>query len=587
MRKSDIIFCFILGTIPNLAQIYSLFVLRQPLYFHYDEAIWVKQTFFCGKEFPFYEQKWGLIIPSLCLIYPLKFIIHPYFFPSLRIIFTIINFILAFKILNLYLPRRTSYIILLFISSNIFSSSKLILYKTLEILEFSIDPNLIRFTENNLISNIYGNTLRVFNPSYFMIFFLLFFLAFSSAYQEQEKDIENRKKIATAGVLGGLIFYSHPHWFAYTISTLTLTLFIYFISKKETKSIAKIIFSSLIVGLPGIIFNLYQREILKESIKRGAMMVTIENQSASIPKEFLVLFALAIISILLFSKYRKKDLFLLGGVLSGLILFIVEPISRIYTQIIPHITVPFKIFSKIAIGFSIKKIEEKSKPLINIPLFLFIITFISQWIFFSFRIIRELKDEKIEKINEFIKVAEFIKTKTEKNSVITAEDLYGFFFIYDVFPTSSELMLSILTKRYILHNNINYFSDLKDEDIFERFILRAKLLGYSGEELKKYIKDISEREHVVWGTSTFSVFVSRAYFGTPPNFTIEKYKNLKEALPELTEKILQIYKDEEKMNEILKKLKVDYVVRKKDYQGEPYLEKISEIGDFKIMKVVK
>ncbi len=583
MKKSDLIFCFILGIIPNLAEIYSLFSFKQPLYFHYDEAIWVRQSLFCGKEFPFYEQKWGLIIPSLCLIYPLKFFIQPYFFSSLRIIFTVINFILTFKILNLYFPRKTSYIITLFIFSNIFSGSKLILYKTLEFLGFNINPNLTVFTENALISNIYGNTLRVFNPSYFMIFFLLFTLAFSSAYQEKE----NKKRIAITGVLAGLIFYSHPHWFAYTLSTLIITLFLFFISKNEIKSIVKIIFLSLIVGLPGIIFNLYQREMLKESIKRGAMIVMIENQSISVPKEYLALFLLALVSVLFFSKRMKKDLFLLSGALSGFILFTVEPISRIYTQITPHITVPFKISSKIAIGFSIQKIEEKSKLLAKILLTIFLTIFISQWIFFCIRIIRELKHEKIEKIKQFRKVAEFIKTKTEKNSVITAEDFYGFFFIHDVFPTSSELMLSILSQRYIIHNTINYFSNLKDEDVFERFIARAKLLGYSDEELKEYIKDISEREHVVWGNSPLSVFISRAYFGIPPNFTIEKYKNLKEALPELTEKILEMYKDEEKMNQILKKYKIDYVVRKKDYEGEPYLEKISEIGDFKIMKVVK
>jgi hypothetical protein len=81
------------------------------------------------------------------------------------------------------------------------------------------------------------------------------------------------------------------------------------------------------------------------------------------------------------------------------------------------------------------------------------------------------------------------------------DDFYGFFVLFDMFPASSELMLYILSERFILHNNINYFSDLTDNEVFERFIIRSKLIGLSEDEFKDYIYNISKRDHVFWGSS--------------------------------------------------------------------------------------
>jgi hypothetical protein len=48
-----------------------------------------------------------------------------------------------------------------------------------------------------------------------------------------------------------------------------------------------------------------------------------------------------------------------------------------------------------------------------------------------------------------------------------------------------------------------------------------------------------------------------------------------------------LHQDERYFEDLLKKYKVDYVVRKKAYQGEWYLKEETKIGEFYIFRVLK
>jgi hypothetical protein len=212
------------------------------------------------------------------------------------------------------------------------------------------------------------------------------------------------------------------------------------------------------------------------------------------------------------------------------------------------------------------------------------VLFVLNWALFFFKV--KKFEENTIKIKQFKEIALWIKYNTPEKSVVTVDDFYGFFILFDMFPASSELMLHILSERFILHSSINIVSDLTDNEVFERFMIRSKLLGLSEDEFKDYIYNISKREHVFWGSSPYSTFVSKAYFGEPKDFKFSKYKNIYEAIDDFVKVALRYYQDERYFEDLLKKYKVYYVVRKKAYQGEWYLKEETKIGEFYIFRVV-
>jgi hypothetical protein len=50
---------------------------------------------------------------------------------------------------------------------------------------------------------------------------------------------------------------------------------------------------------------------------------------------------------------------------------------------------------------------------------------------------------------------------------------------------------------------------------------------------------------------------------------------------------LRYYQDEMYFESLMRKYRVDYVVRKKDYQGEKYLKREVKIGEFYVFRIVE
>lgn len=557
--------------IMNIPVIYIFIKYGEPLYFHYDEIIWVKQLDFCGGNFAFYEQGWGLVLPLLCILYPLKIIIDPYYFSLLRIFLTFLNCFLLLKFLNLIFKSKSATLIVFFFHfSNLFS--------------------VIRFFTSNLdgttmISNMYGNSVRIFNPSFFQIFFLGFCISFVKILEDQKNLTfriikPDRKNTITAGIMLGLLSYSMVYWWIYPLVSILLIFIISFLRKEKQKEIFQVLLLSFAISIPAIIFNYSQYEILGDGLKRGAMILKLEK-SLDIPKEFIALFIMALISLLIFGEFSLKHLFIISSVLSGFSIFFIETITGISSQVTTHITVPFKLSSKIAIGLIFDKKSNFIRNLRMLVVLIMSIIFLTNWIIFF----HSLKDFSPNK--DIAKISNWIKHNTPGNSVIVVEDTYGFFPIFDLFPTSAELLASVASGRYLFHNNINYFSNLSDKEVFERFILRAKLLGYTTDELGRYIQDISKKNHVVW-SGRASLWTSRAYLGLPENFDILKYQDIISALPDLMNIIIHKYSDDEYMQNLMEKYKVDFVVRKKPKtESEYYIKEVAKISEFTIFKTQK
>jgi hypothetical protein len=174
------LFCAIFA---NLSTIYFLIMHKEPIYLHRDEATWISQVLFCGGEFPFYEQKWGLIVPLLCLTYPLKYIVEPYYFPVLRIFFVFLDMYLFLRLLNLFFSKEISILIFLFYFSSVSP-----IFKLLKFLAGSLSE------EDFLLYNYHYYIVRIFNPSFFLIFFLLFFIYFVRGFGFRRKTREDRNK---------------------------------------------------------------------------------------------------------------------------------------------------------------------------------------------------------------------------------------------------------------------------------------------------------------------------------------------------------------------------------------------------------
>jgi hypothetical protein len=593
LRYFDFFVALFSALLTNLITIYFFVRYKEPLYTGTDEFFWSKLVSFCGGEFAFYEQRWGIIVPLLCLIYPLKFVIPLYYFALLRPVFIFFDMYLLLKVLGFIFSRKVALIIFFFIYSPIFS-----------FLKFILGVEGMGIVQNAM----HGGPMRIFNPVFFMIFFLLFlyyFLRFLDRVERWENDPKKwRKEKLLSGIFWGLSFYSHFHWIVFTFSIFIFFVLIFcFLGSRWSKvrrEVIRVLLLGIIVGCPGILFNFYQRELIGETVERALILKVernIEMVGLAFKPEYLSLFLLAFLSFVLMRKFTPKYIFIFSCFFGGYLLFFIEYILGIYMQIGSHVIIPFKFMAKIGIGLLIEKTEEfvkkfKMKVLevfTNMVLIFIFFAFVSSSLIVFYYSIFYFS-ASYEKGENFSKVVNWIKKNTPDNSVITCDDSLVYSSLVAVGGVS-EVVLSLATDRFILYNQINYFSDLRHEDIFNRFILRAKLLGFSEDELKKYVYDIIERHYhgclvVYSGFVDFCAVLALVFFGEPQDFKFPRDKDVVEVIDDFVKVALRYYQDERYFEDLLKRYKVDYVIRKKPYQGEWYLREETKIGEFYIFKVV-
>lgn len=572
-NKEDVIVSFLSTLLINLYVIYFLLRYGEPLYFHYDEVIWVKLVEFCGGEFAFYEQKWGLIVPALCLIYPLKLFIPLYHTSILRIPIIFLNCFILLKLLKaIFKNRSASFFVYFFHLSNIFSIIRLLGGK---------------LDETSVASNIYGNTIRIFNPSFLQMFFLLFSLYFVNLLNKREnfwiskrsKERETRNIKILGGITFGLLFYTTVYWWLYSVVSVFIVLVFSILKKEKVKDILEVIILGVGIGLPAILFNQVQLNFIQESLKRSMILISWKRELPAIPDEYIVLLVLSLVSFFLFGNFSLKHIFVISSVVGGFMLFFFEYVFAIKTQMLTHITVQFKLFSKMAIGFMVKKLSSRFRYVERAILIFMPLIFIFNWFLF-FYILSKFSPNK-----RFFELLDWMKENIQKKSVLVVEDVHGILPIYDVFPTASELISSLATNCYVFHNNINYFSDLSDEAVFERFLLRAKLLGYSEEEFANYVLDISGRQRVVWSEKP-SLWISRAYFGVPKGFDIMNYVDISSALKDLLPMMLRLYSDKNYIESLMKKYRIDFIVRTKPKgENELHLTEVHRVADFIVFEI--
>ncbi|MFZ8802518.1 MAG: hypothetical protein ACO2PO_05945 [Candidatus Calescibacterium sp.] len=594
LRYFDFFVALFSALLINIITFYFFVKYHEPIYFHADELRWLKLLSFCGGEFAFYEQRWGIIVPLLCLVYPLKFVIPLYYFGLLRLVFIFFDMYLLLKVLGFIFSRKVALIIFFFIYSPIFS-----------LLKFILGVEGMGIVQNA----IHGGPMRIFNPVFFMIFFLLFlyyFLRFLDGVERWENDPEKwRKEKLLSGIFWGLSFYSHIYWAIYTFSIfMFFVLILRFLGNKWSKlrrEIMWILLLGVTIGVPGILFNFYQRELIGETVERTLILKVernIELLRDAFKPEYLFLFLLAFLSFVLRWKFTPKYIFIFSCFFGGYLLFFVEYILGVYMQISGHVIVPFKIMAKVGIGLLFERIEEvvrefKIKILrffIDIVLVLMFFAFVSSSLI-VFYYSTSYFYASYDKLENFRGVVNWIKENTSDDSVITCEDSLVYSPLVAV-GGISELVLSLATNRFILYNQINYFSDLRHEDIFDRFILRAKLLGFSEDDLKKYVYDIIEHHYhgclvVYSGLVDFCAAFPLIFFGGPKDFKFPRDKYEQEVIDDFVEVALRYYQDERYFEDLLRKYRVDYVVRKKPYQEEWYLREETKIGEFYIFRVIK
>jgi hypothetical protein len=252
--------------------------------------------------------------------------------------------------------------------------------------------------------------------------------------------------------------------------------------------------------------------------------------------------------------------------------------------------------AKVGIGLLFERIEEFVKRFrikelrffIDIVLVLMFFAFLSSSLI-VFYYSTSYFSASYDKVKNFREVVNWMKKNTPGNSVITCDDDL-IYFHYAAIAGHSELVLSVATNRFILYDIVNYFSDLKHEDVFNRFILKTKLLGFSEDELKKYIYYGIIRPHkcyvVLPGFGDFCTPYALNLLGEPQDFKFPRDKGVLEVIDNFVKVALRYYQDERYFEDLLKRYKVDYVVRKKAYQGEWYLKEETKIGEFYIFKVV-
>jgi hypothetical protein len=369
---------------------------------------------------------------------------------------------------------------------------------------------------------------------------------------------------------------------------------------KLRREIMWILLLGVTIGVPGILFNFYQRELIGETVERTLILKVernIEVLRDAFKPEYLFLFLLAFLSFVLRWKFTPRNIFIFSGFFGGYLLFFVEYILGIYMQISGHVIVPFKIMAKVGIGLLFERIEEvvrefKIKILgffIDIVLVLMFFVFVSSslTVFYYSTFYFSASYDKVE---NFRGVVNWINKNTSDDSVITCEDdlIYSH---YAAIAGHSEVVLSVATNRFILYDIVNYFSDLKHEDVFNRFILKTKLLGFSEAELKKYIYYDIIRPHkcyvVLPGFGDFCTPYALSLLGEPQTFRFPRDKGVLETIDDFVKVALRYYQDERYFEDLLKRYKVDYVIRKKAYQGEWYLREETKIGEFYIFRVIK
>ena len=461
-------------------------------------------------------------------------------------------------------------------------------------------------------SVMHGGPVRIFNPVFFMIFFLLFLYYLLRFLHQAEGSVNNpekwKKEKLLSAIFFGISFYSQIYWTIYTFSIfIFFVLILYFWERKKRRILREVIWIlilGIVIGIPAIIFNFYQRMMIGETVERGLIVGVDRNLDAlkfafkfAFKHEYFSLFLLAFLSFILWGKFTPKYIFIFSSFFGGYLLFFAEYILGIYIQLNFHILVPFRLMVKIGVGLLIEKIEQINiragvkilrcftNLLTALMLFTFIITSL---MYFHYSISHFAP--AYEKIENFRKLTNWIRNNTSDDSVVTSDD--SLFFI-DISPPLiySEVILSIACNRYILYDPmLNNFTDLKHEDIFNRFILRAKLLGFSELELKEYIKKNID-PNTCWGLPrgipAFCISSVLSFVGETRDFKFPRNKEVIEVINDAINIVLKYYQNESYFEYLLKKYKVDYVVRKKPYQGEWYLREETKIGDFYIFRVIK
>jgi hypothetical protein len=599
-RYSDFFVASFSALITNLTILTFFAKYEEPLYFHPDEFMWLRLISHCGGEFPFYEQEWGLIVPLLCLIYPLKLIIPVYYFSLLRPVFLFFDMYLSLKVLRLIFSRKVALIIFFFEFSHIFSLFKFFITKDVKA----------------IIGAGMHSTLRIFNPIYFMAFFLIFIYYFLSFLDGAEKWKYNpakyNKEKILSGIFLGISFYSQTHWAVFTLSIfIFFVLIMFFLERKNRlliKEIISVLILGIIVGIPAILFNFYQKIMLSESTLN---LLVILNYGRNLDMlayplnlgNFITpLFLLALVSFIFSRRFSAKYIFIFSGFLGGYLLFFVEYILGIFiANISMHIVYPFKLMVKIGIGLLIDKIEEiKSERKINvlgvitsaIAIFMFLAFVCTKLLSFYYSISHF--PVSYEKLENFKKIVHWLKNNSSRDSVITHED-FSFFFpsLYEPIGTP-EIIVSVASERFALYNDSNIIAvtDLNFNDIFNRFILRSKVLGYSENELERYIREIAKSldcPTTFPGLPQFCVQFALMHFGEPPDFKFPRdiHKDAFEVLDDFIKVTLRYYQDETYFKDLIKRYKIDYVVRRKEYQGEWYLKQEAKIGEFYIFRVIR
>jgi hypothetical protein len=425
LRYFDFFVALFSALLTNLITIYFFVRYKDPFYAGTDELFWAKMLPFCGGEFAFYEQRWGIIVPLLCLIYPLKFVIPLYYFALLRPVFIFFDMYLLLKVLGFIFSRRVALIIFFFVYSPIFS-----------LLKFVLGVEGMGIVQNAM----HGGPMRIFNPVFFMIFFLLFlyyFLRFLDVVERWGNNPEKWGKYRLlSGIFWGLSFYSHFHWIVFTFSIfIFFVLILCFLGSKWSKvrrEVVKILLLGIMVGFPGILFNFYQRELIGETLERTLIVKverSIEMLGFAFKPEYLSLFLLAFLSFVLRWKFTPKYIFIFSCFFGGYFLFFVEYVLGIYMQISGHVIVPFKIMAKVGIGLLFERIEEVVREF-KIKILRFFIDIVLVLMFFAFVSSSLIVfyystfyfSASYDKVENFRGVVNWIKENTSDDSVITCED---------------------------------------------------------------------------------------------------------------------------------------------------------------------
>lgn len=546
-----------------------------PIYFDHDEVIWMKTLVFCGGEFAFFEQKWGLIVPILCVLYPLKLVFHQDYFPLfLRFVMVFFNCLLILKILRIILKNE-----------------EVILFTVLAHFSYFIGVPSSPFHLFNII--------RIFSPSIFMIPFLTSYIFFINLLNSERFD---KHKIFYTGLFLGIVFYSSSHWILYLLLTISLMI-VYLAFFKEYNSLRSLFYVLLIgflVGLPAIAFNYFQLGFLKESLTRGGYFV--KGAGYEIPQEFLIFlifFVFSFSAFILSRNFSRKNIFIVLASTSGLLLAILDFLSVLpfSTLLYHHITFPFNYFNRILLGFLLEKISSSFRLFGKFLLFFIFIFFIFSWFRFFVFFFSERREPglqewawdiikvDLEHQRKLRKVSEWIKINTSEDSVIVFEGKRSSIIKYaELFD---ELKVSLMAGRYAFHSIINFFSDMSDQEVFERFLLREKLLGRKKEEVAD-LYNISSAFSAWGGHKDLSFGFGKALFGLPPGIEPSNYfgsLGYQDLLKDFVRTISELFSDDQYISELMKRYKVNYVIRKKP-PSEEYFRYIGEIEDLYILQFV-